>query len=295
MKDELTGLKAELKQCRAALAEKEALDVQYHATSMELALNISEFFRVLGEISKGNYDVRVSEEALNSDDELMKAFSKELDETIADLREKEARMEDFHASSMELAMGLSECFGVLAAVRNGDLAARVSSETLDSKDELMANMAKAINDTIEEIQSKMALIMSQQMAIQELSTPVLQLWTNVLAMPIIGVVDSRRSAEIMERLLSEITARQSRFVILDITGVEIVDTKTADHFIKVIRAAELLGTRCILTGIRPAVAQTLVEIGVDLSSIITLRTLQDGLHECLRQMGQSGAMAQVKA
>jgi anti-anti-sigma regulatory factor len=144
---------------------------------------------------------------------------------------------------------------------------------------------------LREVDQKLEIIERQRFAIQELSTPVLQLWTNVLAMPIIGVVDSRRSAEIMERLLSEITAKQSRFVILDITGVEIVDTKTADHFIKVIKAAELLGTRCILTGIRPAVAQTLVEIGVDLSSIITLRTLQDGLRECLRQMGQTGALA----
>jgi anti-anti-sigma regulatory factor len=144
---------------------------------------------------------------------------------------------------------------------------------------------------LRELDQKLEIIERQRFAIQELSTPVLQLWTNVLAMPIIGVVDSRRSAEIMERLLSEITARQSRFVILDITGVEIVDTKTADHFIKVIKAAELLGTRCILTGIRPAVAQTLVEIGVDLSSITTLRTLQDGLRECLRQMGQNAALA----
>jgi rsbT co-antagonist protein RsbR len=80
-------------------------------------------------------------------------------------------------------------------------------------------------------------------------------------------------------------------VILDITGVEIVDTKTADNFIKVMKAAQLLGARCVLTGIRPAVAQTLVDLGLDLSSITTLRNLQEGLRECLRIMDRqrSGA------
>ncbi len=156
---------------------------------------------------------------------------------------------------------------------------------------LMSNMRKVIkaqekaeNDLREKlafITEQNELILRQRTAIQELSTPVLQLWKNVLALPIIGVVDSSRCAEIMERLLFEITEKQAHYVILDITGVEVVDTKTADHFVKMIRAAELLGSSCLLTGIRPAVAQTLVEIGVDLSSITTLRNLEDGLQACL--------------
>lgn len=135
-----------------------------------------------------------------------------------------------------------------------------------------------------ELEDKLMTIEMQASAIQELSTPVLQIWKDILVMPIIGVVDTQRSADIMERLLSEVSLKQARFVILDITGVEIVDTKTADHFIKIIKAAHLLGTSCVLTGIRPAVAQTLVEIGVDLSSIITLATLKDGLMECLQRV-----------
>ncbi len=137
---------------------------------------------------------------------------------------------------------------------------------------------------LEELDRKLEIIERQRFAIQELSTPVLQLWDDVLALPVIGVVDTRRSADIMERLLAEITEKQVRFVILDITGVEVVDTRTADHFIKVIKAAELLGSTCILTGIRPAVAQTLIEIGVDMSSFTTLRNMQEGLTECLRRM-----------
>ncbi|MDD5308645.1 MAG: STAS domain-containing protein [Deltaproteobacteria bacterium] len=174
--------------------------------------------------------------------------------------------------------------------------ALTSAEAITAQQELFRDVetqaaqaqreAQEKEKALKELDQKLEIIGRQQLAIQELSTPILQLWDNVLALPVIGVVDSKRSADIMERLLSEITIKQSRFVILDITGVEVVDTKTADHFIKVIKAAELLGTRCILTGIRPAVAQTLVEIGVDLSSIITLRNLQDGLRECLRQMAE---------
>lgn len=144
--------------------------------------------------------------------------------------------------------------------------------------------SRELEEQVQRVMEQNELITRQQEAIQELSTPVLQLWDGVLALPVIGVVDTARSACIMERLLEEISARQSRYVVLDITGVEVVDTKTADHFVKVIQAAQLLGATCMLTGIRPAVAQTLVAIGVDLSDIKTLRTLRDGLRECLRHM-----------
>jgi rsbT co-antagonist protein RsbR len=123
-----------------------------------------------------------------------------------------------------------------------------------------------------------------QLTVQELSTPILELWDDVLALPVIGIVDSRRSADMMERLLDEITHKQCRFVIIDITGVEVVDSATADHFIKLVKAVELLGARCILTGARGAVAQTLVSLGVDLGPIVTLRNLKHGLMECLRRM-----------
>lgn len=201
------------------------------------------------------------------------------------LEEQAGHLEQYHASTMELAIGLSDCFQVLDEARKGNLGARVDSTTSNSSEEIVARMGQALNDTMNDLERQIETIARQQMAIQELSTPVLQLWDDVLALPVIGIVDTRRSAEIMERLLTEVTERQTRYVILDITGVELVDTKTADHFIKVIKAAELLGAKCIMTGIRPAVAQTMVEIGIDLSSVITLRNLQQGLAECLRLMG----------
>lgn len=190
--------------------------------------------------------------------------------------------EGFIDEDMEL---LSSVAGIAAmALTNAEaivaqqaLTADVEAKALEAQRE-----SREKQRAMAELDQQLEIIKRQQFAIRELSTPVLQLWDDVLALPIIGVVDTKRSVEIMERLLAEVTNRQSRYVILDITGVEVVDTKTADHFIKVVKAAELLGTTCVLTGIRPAVAQTLVEIGVDLSKVLTLRNLQDGLRECVR-------------
>lgn len=121
-----------------------------------------------------------------------------------------------------------------------------------------------------------------QLAIQELSTPILELWDDVIALPVIGIVDSRRSAEMTEQVLEEVVRRQARFVIIDITGVELVDTATANRFMKLVTAVEYIGASCLLTGTRGAVAQTLAALGVDLGSLVTLRTLKDGLRECIR-------------
>jgi anti-anti-sigma regulatory factor len=236
---------------------------------------------VLKRVKDGDFSARVEEPF---DDERMEALRDHLNGV---LQEVEKNSDEYHERSMELAMGISECFQVLADVRQGRLEAQVSEATTSSEEELVAKLGKSLNHTVTEIREQMETIERQQTAIQELSTPILQLWDDVLAMPIIGLVDTRRSADIMERMLSEVVSQQSRFVILDITGVDVVDTRTADYFIKVIKAAELLGTQCFLTGIQPAVAQTLVEIGVDLSSIYTLRNLQEGLKECLRVMARS--------
>jgi rsbT co-antagonist protein RsbR len=214
----------------------------------------------------------------------------EIIRNVTEMKQQHMRIDEYHESSMELAMGMSECFSVLSEVRKGNLEARVGEMALSSSDELMASLAKGVNDTIG---IQVELIQRQQDAIQELSTPILQLWDDILVLPIIGVVDSRRSVEIMERVLSTIIEKHTKFIIMDITGVEVVDTKTADHFIKVIQATELIGSTCILTGIQPSVAQTLVEIGVDLSSIITLQDLSDGLKECLRQLDSLKAAGEL--
>jgi len=168
-------------------------------------------------------------------------------------------------------------------------------EEMENTRNLNENLDLLVDERTSELQDKLALITEQnelitrqQVALQELSTPILRLWDDVIALPIIGIVDTRRSAEIMEKLLSAIMREQARFVILDITGVEVVDTKTADHFIKVVKATQLLGARCVITGIRPAVAQTLVDIGVDLSAVRTLGNLMEGLKDCIRTSSEPG-------
>lgn len=140
-----------------------------------------------------------------------------------------------------------------------------------------------------ELEEKLLTIEKQREAIRELSTPIMEVWDDVLVLPVVGVLDTRRSMEIMNTLLGTIVANQSKCVIIDITGVEIVDTKTADYLLKVVHAAQLLGARCVLTGINPAVAQTLVEIGADLSAVTTLRNLKAGLFDCINYLKQNKA------
>jgi rsbT co-antagonist protein RsbR len=256
----------------------------FYNSSMELAMGLSECFEVLSAVQRNDLTARVSAATLACGEPMLESFGKTLNVTVADLQKEYGEVARYHEYSMEMAMGLSECFSVLAEVRTGNLTARVTHETLNSSEELVAKLGKSLNDAMIELQSQMELIRHQQLAIEELSTPILNLWDDVLAIPIIGVVDTRRTTSIMEKLLSEIVRQQCRFVIMDITGVDMVDTKTADYFVRIIKAASLLGAHCLLTGIRPAVAQTLVEIGVDLSGITTLRTLRDGLRTCMRQM-----------
>jgi rsbT co-antagonist protein RsbR len=131
-------------------------------------------------------------------------------------------------------------------------------------------------------EAKSELIDRLRRAVDELSNPILEVWEGVLAMPIIGIVDSRRTADMVQRLLAEVLRMQASFVIIDLTGVDIVDTKTADHLMKLMKKVEVVGAKCVLTGIRPAVAETLVDIGVDFGRLATLRNLKHGLGEALR-------------
>jgi anti-anti-sigma regulatory factor len=151
-----------------------------------------------------------------------------------------------------------------------------------------AMQAEEKHRALAQLDQKLTIIEQQQQAIAQLSTPVLQLGEDIVAMPIIGVVDTRRGEQIMERLMEEVSSRRARYVILDITGVEMVDTHTADHFLRVARGAELLGATCVITGIRPAVAQTLVTIGAELKTLTTMANIGQGLAECVRRSRAAG-------
>lgn len=129
------------------------------------------------------------------------------------------------------------------------------------------------------------LIERQRLQLLEVTTPVIKLWTGIVAVPLIGTLDSARSQVVMESLLDAVVAQQARFVILDITGVPTVDSLVAQHLMKTVAAARLMGAECIVSGIRPAIAQTIVHLGIDLGSVITRASLADALGHALHRQG----------
>ncbi|AUX23952.1 anti-anti-sigma factor [Sorangium cellulosum] len=143
--------------------------------------------------------------------------------------------------------------------------------------------------TEQELRTRLDLIERQQQVIRDLSTPIIQVWDGVLTLPMIGVVDSARTAQVMDSLLEAVARTRARFAILDLTGVEMVDTKTAGYLIELVRAIRLLGAEGIVAGIRSNVAQTIVALGLDLADITTLGNLRAALQHCIRQMSKERA------
>jgi rsbT co-antagonist protein RsbR len=139
------------------------------------------------------------------------------------------------------------------------------------------------------------LITRQQQDMLELSTPVVKLWDGVLALPMIGTLDSSRTQIVMESLLQRIVETGSDVAILDITGVPTVDTLTAQHLLKTVTAARLMGAECIISGIRPQIAQTIVHLGVDLGDVVTKATLADAFKLALSRVGLAVGRARAAA
>ncbi|MEC5161511.1 rsbT co-antagonist protein RsbR [Janthinobacterium sp. CG_23.3] len=131
------------------------------------------------------------------------------------------------------------------------------------------------------------VILRQQQELLELSTPVVQLWKNVLALPLIGTLDSARTQVVMESLLQKIVDTGASIAIIDITGVPTVDTLVAQHLLKTIAAARLMGADCIISGIRPQIAQTIVHLGVNLEDVTTKATLADAFVVALKRTGST--------
>ncbi|MGW8064144.1 STAS domain-containing protein [Streptomyces ziwulingensis] len=130
-----------------------------------------------------------------------------------------------------------------------------------------------------------ALIDRQRLQLMEVATPVIKLWDGIVAVPLIGTLDSARSQVVMETLLESIVEQQARYAILDITGVPTVDSLVAQHLMKTVAAARLMGAECIVSGIRPAIAQTMVHLGLDLGTVVTRASLADALGYVLHQLG----------
>jgi rsbT co-antagonist protein RsbR len=135
--------------------------------------------------------------------------------------------------------------------------------------------------------SREEVIGRQQMELLELSTPVVKLWDGILALPMIGTLDSARTQIVMESLLQKIVETESQIAIIDITGVPTVDTLVAQHLLKTVTALRLMGADCIISGVRPQIAQTIVHLGVDLQGVTTKATLADALALALKRTGVS--------
>jgi rsbT co-antagonist protein RsbR len=141
--------------------------------------------------------------------------------------------------------------------------------------------------------SREEIISRQQAEMLELSTPVVKLWDGILALPMIGTLDSRRTQVVMEALLERIVETGAEIAIIDITGVPTVDTLVAQHLLKTVTAARLMGAECIISGIRPQIAQTIVHLGVDLAGVTTKATLADAFMLALQRTGRLAAVQKV--
>jgi rsbT co-antagonist protein RsbR len=148
-------------------------------------------------------------------------------------------------------------------------------------DQLGLHTVKAFQRAREEV------INRQQQELLELSTPVVKLWDGILALPMIGTLDSSRTQIVMESLLQKIVDTESQIAILDITGVPTVDTLVAQHLLKTVTALRLMGAECIISGVRPQIAQTIVHLGVDLQGVTTKANLADALRLAMKRVGFS--------
>jgi rsbT co-antagonist protein RsbR len=145
-------------------------------------------------------------------------------------------------------------------------------------------VARDLTDRVE----REKLVLKQRDEIMELSTPVIQVWDKVLALPIIGTLDSQRAARLTESLLQRIATEEAEFVIMDISGVPTIDTQVAQHLLKTVQGARLMGAQSILSGVRPETAQAMVHLGIELGSLHSRATLRDALQLALRLRGERG-------
>jgi anti-anti-sigma regulatory factor len=191
---------------------------------------------------------------------------------------------------------LKSLLDVVQSVSAGDFSVRV--EIPEEEDEFTAlsiELERMIDDLIEANRLSEERMARLQAAVEEkerllktvgeLSSPVIQVWEDVLVMPLVGAIDSTRAARIMEDLLTGITKYQAEIVIIDITGVPVVDTSVANHLVQTIKAASLLGAKCVVVGISSEVAQSLINLGVDLSGVVTRSNLQAGVWYAMEMMG----------
>jgi rsbT co-antagonist protein RsbR len=192
-------------------------------------------------------------------------------------------------SASDLQAAVASMLSTLRSIESGDLDARV--ELPCGEDEPLGALAVCINkmtaflaerrdETLafqRDLEGQIATIENQRVAIRELSTPIIEIWEGVLCAPIVGVLDSARASEMTGALLTSVVTSKARLAVIDITGIEAMDTQATDHFLRMARAVKLLGSDCALSGIHPNVARTIVHMGIDLAGVASYRTLREAL------------------
>ena len=209
-------------------------------------------------------------------------------DTLSELSTSRARQGFSPAETATFVFSLKQ--PVFARLRKefGQDAQRLADETWNATlllDKLGLYTTEAFQKTREDVISR------QQRELLELSTPVVTLWDEILALPVIGTLDSGRTQVVMESLLEKIVETGASIAIIDITGVPTVDTLVAQHLMKTVAAARLMGADCIISGIRPQIAQTIVHLGVDLSAVTTKASLSDAFQVALARTGSRIAKA----
>lgn len=201
----------------------------------------------------------------------------------------------------DLVANISELLDVIRRVGNGEYVDLLELRYPDthpvgalttSLNEMIVALTEARDKSVaysRDLQDKISAIEAQEAAIAELSTPILEVWEGVLCMPIVGIIDSARTAEMARTLLNTIVQTKASLALLDITGIQVMDTRVVDHFLRMARAIRLLGARCVLSGVHPNVSQTIVHMGLDLSGIETHRSMRDALrHFVAQRFGERG-------
>jgi rsbT co-antagonist protein RsbR len=242
------------------------------------------------------------------DDRSLEAQASELLSTIADTG-SDAKLEDFSAAAWQPAKDFLAGISASRAAQGFSpsetatfvlslkvpLFSLIRAEWGSDPEQLFAAITTAnefvdrlaLHTTDSFIHGRDQVISRQQEEMLELSTPVVTLWEGIVALPLIGTLDSARTQVVMESLLQAIVQTNSRFAIIDITGVPTVDTLVAQHLLKTITAARLMGAECILSGIRPQIAQTIVHLGINLSDVVTKARLADAFRLALERSGRA--------
>ncbi len=193
----------------------------------------------------------------------------------------------------ELDGSIEAILSMLGSVSHGDLTGRLNlgfpeshpagalAQSVNSMIEALGRAREDSAHNLHELSERISLIERQREAIQTLSVPVIEIWTGVLCVPVIGVLDSGRAADITATLLSTIVRKKARYAIIDLTGLEIMDTQSADYFLRMARAVTLLGSKCALSGIHPNIARTIIHMGLELEGLKSFRSMRDALKFCV--------------